>query len=310
MLRRRQFLHFGAAAIAASGLGLSARPGASDARQIQRPIPGSGESIPVIGMGTSRTFDVDASDSAVAPLREVMAAFFEAGGSVIDSSPMYGKAEARVGDILRDLDPRPPVFAATKVWTRGREEGIAQMEQSSRRMAVERFDLIAVHNLVDWRTHLDTLRRWKDSGKVRYIGITTSHGRDHTELLEIMRREPLDFVQFSYNIDNRVAEEALLPTAAERGIATMINRPYQRGSLFGLTRDKALPEMAAAIDCSSWGQFFLKFILGHPAVTCIIPATSKARHMRDNMQAGFGKVPDSAEREEMLRIFRSLRAEA
>jgi diketogulonate reductase-like aldo/keto reductase len=310
MLRRRHLLQLGTGVLASQLLGLRAAAQATTDQPITRPIPSSGESLPVVGVGTSRTFDVDASDAAVTPLREVMAAFFEAGGSVIDSSPMYGKAEERVGDILRSMQPRPPVFAATKVWTRGREEGIAQMEASARRMAVERFDLIAIHNLVDWRTHLGTLRRWKEEGKVRYIGITTSHGRSHDEFLEIMREEPLDFVQFSYNIDDRVAEEALLPTAAERGIATMINRPYQRGSLFGLTRGKPLPELAAAIDCSSWGQFFLKFILGHPAVTCVIPATSKLHHMQDNMQAGFGKLPDAGQREEMLRIFESLKAAA
>ncbi|MBN7796427.1 aldo/keto reductase [Parahaliea mediterranea] len=309
MFNRRQLLQFTAAAMAARALGPTAAS-ASQATTITRPIPSSGERVPVIGMGTSRTFDVDASDEAIAPLREVLEAFFQAGGSVIDSSPMYGKAESRVGDILRALSPRPPVFAATKVWTRGRDEGIAQMQQSAQRMAVDRFDLIAVHNLVDWRTQLDTLKRWKEEGKVRYIGVTTSHGRDHADILQVMRSEPLDFVQFSYNIDDRAAERELLPTAAERGIATMINRPYQRGSLFGLTRDQALPEVAADLDCASWGQFFLKWIMGHPAATCVIPATSKMRHMQDNMQAGFGKLPDAAQREEMLRVFQSLQASA
>lgn len=308
MLDRRQLLQLTATVLAARALGAGAATKAGDA--ITRPIPSSGEKIPVIGMGTSRTFDVDDSDAALEPLKEVLAAFFEAGGSVIDSSPMYGKAEARVGDILRAMEPRPEVFAATKVWTQGREEGIAQMQQSAERMAVERFDLIAVHNLVDWKTQLDTLKRWKDEGKVRYIGITTSHGRDHADVLQVMRSEPLDFVQFSYNIDDRTAEEALLPTAADRGIATMINRPYQRGSLFGLTRDKPLPEVATDIDCKSWGQFFLKFIMGHPAATCVIPATSKVKHMKDNMQAGFGRLPDADQRKEMLQVFQSLQGEA
>ncbi|WP_116368852.1 aldo/keto reductase [Parahaliea mediterranea] len=310
MLKRRQLLQLSATAAAAAGLGLSIQGRANTPALITKTIPSSGEAIPVIGMGTSRTFDVDASDEAIAPLQDVLAAFFKAQGSVIDSSPMYGKAESRVGDILRNMAARPPVFAATKVWTEGREAGITQMEESARRMAVEKFDLIAVHNLTDWQTQLDTLKRWKAEGKVRYIGITTSHGRDHDEFLEVMRSEPLDFVQFSYNIDDRAAEEALLPTAAERGIATMINRPFQRGSLFGITRDKALPEVAADIDCNSWGQFFLKFILSHPAATCVIPATSKLHHMEDNMQANFGRLPDAAQREEMLRAFAALQADA
>jgi diketogulonate reductase-like aldo/keto reductase len=204
------------------------------------------------------------------------------------------------------MEKPPKLFAATKVWTTGREQGIAQMEESARRMNVQRFDLIAVHNLQDWKTHLDTLKNWKKEGKVRYIGITTSHGRDHEGLLQIMRSEPLDFVQFSYNIQDRVAEQALLPLAQDRGIATMINRPYQRGALFGKSRGHELPDLAAELDCSSWGQFYLKFILGHPAVTCIIPATAKAQHMADNMRANFGRLPDPAQREEMLRIFGAL----
>jgi diketogulonate reductase-like aldo/keto reductase len=302
MLRRRHLLQLGGTLLAAQGLGLRAQTGTPPA--ITRAIPGSGEALPVIGMGTSRTFDVDRD--AAAPLQAVMDAFFRAGGSIIDSSPMYGKAEARVGDILRGLSPRPPVFAATKVWTSGREAGIAQMEESARRMAVERFDLIAVHNLVDWRTHLETLRRWKDEGRVRYIGITTSHGRNHDEFLQVMRSEPLDFVQFSYNIDDRVAEQALLPTAAERGIATMINRPYQRGALFNRSRGKPLPPLAAELDITSWGQFYLKYILGHPAVTCIIPATASVTHMQDNMRANFGRLPNPEQRAEMLRLFQQL----
>jgi diketogulonate reductase-like aldo/keto reductase len=273
---------------------------------IQRPIPSSGELLPVMGMGTSRTFDTAADAESLAKLTGVMQAFIDGQGTVIDSSPMYGNAETRVGDVLRAMEKPPKLFAATKVWTTGREQGIAQMEESARRMNVQRFDLIAVHNLQDWQTHLNTLKNWKKEGKVRYIGITTSHGRDHEELLQIMRSEPLDFVQFSYNIQDRVAEQALLPVAQDRGIATMINRPYQRGALFGKSRGHELPDLAAELDCSSWGQFYLKFILGHRAVTCIIPATAKAHHMDDNMQANFGRLPDAAQREEMLRIFGSL----
>jgi diketogulonate reductase-like aldo/keto reductase len=262
--------------------------------------------LPAIGMGTSRTFDTANDAESLARLTGIIKLFFDRQGRVIDSSPMYGEAESRVGDVLRKLEDHARVFAATKVWTRGREQGIEQMQASARRMNVETFDLISVHNLVDWRTQLDTLKRWKQEGKVRYIGITTSSGRDHKELIEIMRNEPLDFVQFSYNIANLTAENELLPFAQDKGIATMINRPFQRGSLFRASKGKPLPELAKAIDCNSWGQFYLKFILGHPAVTCSIPATSKPKHMLDNMQANFGRVPDQQQRMEMLKIFKQL----
>ena len=304
MINRRQMLQLSATVLAGHSLGATAS--STPLPLIQRPIPSSGELIPVMGMGTSRTFDTSGDAQSLARLTEVMQVFFDGRGTVIDSSPMYGNAESRVGDVLRAMQPEPKIFAATKVWTTGREQGITQMEESARRMNVKRFDLIAVHNLQDWKTHLATLKRWKEEGRVRYLGITTSHGRNHAELLDIMRSEPLDFVQFSYNIENRVAEKALLPLARERGIATMINRPYQRGALFAKSRGHDLPGIAADLDCNTWGQFFLKFILGHPAVSCIIPATAKPHHMADNMQANFGRVPDAAQRQEMLRIFGSL----
>ena len=305
MLNRRQALQLGISIAAYSALGLKAEE-SSAGPLITRPIPSSGEAVPVIGMGTSRTFDTGDDAQTLTQLSEVMRAFFDGGGTIIDSSPMYGNAESRVGDVLRQMQPSPEVFAATKVWTNGEAEGIAQMEESGRRMNVERFDLIAVHNLKDWRTHLDTLKAWKSEGKVRYLGITTSHGRDHGELLEIMEKESLDFVQFSYNMEDRAAESRLLPLAADRGIATMINRPYQRGALFGKARGKELPEIAQELGCASWGQFFLKWIMGHPAATCVIPATSKVHHMQDNMQANFGRLPTSEEREAMLQAFSSL----
>ncbi len=216
MIKRRQVLQLGAGLFVGQALwrgGEAMAAGAESSAVIQRPIPSSGELLPVIGMGTSRTFDAAADAASLASLEEVMQAFLAGGGTVIDSSPMYGNAESRVGDLLRAMPNRPPLFAATKVWTTGREEGIAQMEESARRMAVERFDLIAVHNLLDWRTQLATLKQWKAEGKVRYIGITTSHGRDHDQFLQVMREEPLDFVQFSYNIEDRVAEKKLLPLA-------------------------------------------------------------------------------------------------
>ena len=308
MIKRRKVLQYSAGMLAAHSMGLRAEEtaGAAGPAPITRPVPSSGELLPVMGMGTSRTFDTSGDAASLANLTEVLRAFFSAGGTVIDSSPMYGSAESRVGDVLREMPLYAKVFAATKVWTTGREQGIAQMEESARRMNVERFDLIAVHNLVDWKTQLNTLKSWKDAGRVRYIGITTSHGRDHDALLDIMAREPLDFVQFSYNIEDRVAEERLLPTAQDRGIATMINRPFQRGSLFSRTRNQDLPALAAELGCSSWAQYFLKFILGHPGVTCIIPATSKVSHMKENMQANFGPVPDTAQHADMLRLFAAL----
>ena len=307
MIKRRQLLQISAGLLISQALGLRAEASASPTlRLIQRAIPSSGELLPVMGMGTSGTFDTEGDPASLATLQEVLQAFFDGGGTVIDSSPMYGNSESRVGDVLRAIPQRPKLFAATKVWTTGRQQGIAQMEESARRMNVERFDLIAVHNLQDWQTHLETLKNWKAEGKVRYIGITTSHGRDHEEFLHVMRTQPLDFVQFSYNIADRAAERELLPVAAERGIATMINRPYQRGALFARSRGKELPALAAELDCSSWGQFYLKYILGHPAVTCIIPATASVHHMVDNMRANFGRLPDARQRAEMLRLFEHL----
>ncbi len=305
MIKRRELLQLSTALLAGQSLQLRADVPAT-LPLIQRPIPSTGELLPVMGMGTSRTFDTAGDPASLAPLLEVMQAFFAGGGTAIDSSPMYGNAESRVGDVLRAMPEPPTLFSATKVWTTGRQQGVAQMEESARRMNVERFDLIAVHNLQDWQTHLETLKQWKEQGKVRYIGITTSHGRDHAALLEIMRRQPLDFVQFSYNIEDRTAEQELLPVAAERGIATMINRPYQRGALFSKSRGKELPSLAADLDVTSWGQFYLKYILGHPAVTCIIPATASVAHMADNMRANYGRLPDPQQRAEMLRLFEQL----
>ena len=303
MLTRRQLLKLAATMLAMPASSLLAQ---TQLALIQRKIPSSGEFLPAIGMGTSRTFDTANDVESLARLTGIIKIFFDRQGRVIDSSPMYGEAESRVGDVLRTLKNQSRVFAATKVWTPGREQGIEQMQESARRMNVEIFDLIGVHNLVDWQTQLETLKRWKIEGKVRYIGITTSSGRDHKELIKIMRNEPLDFVQFSFNIGNLTAEEELLPLAQDKGIATMINCPFQRGSLFRVSKGKPLPTLAKAIDCNSWGQFYLKFILGHPAVTCLIPATSKPKHMLDNMQANFGRVPDQQQRAEMLKIFKQL----
>ena len=273
---------------------------------IKHQIPSTGESIPVIGMGTSRTFDVGDDPAVLTQLSQVMQAFFDNGGAVIDSSPMYGSSEMMIGKLLKTVTDKDKLFAATKVWTYGKQSGIDQMQQSMRLMGVQVMDLMQIHNLRDWKIHLPTLRQMKEAGKIRYIGITTSHGRSHNELMQIMRTEKLDFVQFTYNIGNRTVEDSLLPLAADRGIATLINRPFQRGTLFRKVKGKALPEWTAEFDCQSWGQFFLKFVVSHPAVTCVIPATSKVHHMQDNMAANFGRLPSASVRKRMLRYFERL----
>ena len=277
-----------------------------DRQPITHTIPSSGERIPVIGMGTSRTFDVPEGSASISRLGQVLQAFFDNGGAVIDSSPMYGNAETIVGNLLKTISNRETLFAATKVWTYGRQSGIDQMQLSMQRMGVGVMDLMQIHNLRDWKIHLPILREWKQEGKIRYIGITTSHGRSHSDLMQIMRTEELDFVQFSYNIGNRTVENNLLPMAADRGIATLINRPYQRGALFRSTKGKTLPEWAKEFDCKSWGQFFLKYVVSHPAVTCVIPATSKVHHMKDNMAANFGKLPSASMRKRMEQYFERL----
>jgi diketogulonate reductase-like aldo/keto reductase len=279
---------------------------AAQSTAIKKTIPSSGERLSVIGLGTSRTFDVDSDHAVTSPLMEVMQAFFDNDGQLIDSSPMYGSAEAVTGALVKQAKNRQRFFSATKVWTNGKGKGIEQMERSMQRLGVEQIDLMQIHNLVDWQTHIDTLVDWKAEGRIRYIGITTSHGRYHDKLEKILLQLPLDFVQFSYNILNRTVEQRLLPIAREKSIATLINRPYQRGSLFRRVKGKPLPAWAAEFDCASWGQFFLKFIAAHPAVTCIIPATSKLKHMVDNMAAGYGRLPDEATRQRMIRLIETL----
>ncbi len=304
-LNRRQFLkRFG---LLAAGMTLMPKVAFSETRKpITQVIPSSGERIPVIGMGTSRTFGIGDDPAMMAQLGQVLQTFFENGGTVIDSSPMYGSAEMVVGKLLKTMPDMGAVFAATKVWTYGRQSGIDQMHRSMQLMGVRVMDLMQIHNLRDWKIHLPTLREWKDEGKIRYIGITTSHGRFHTELMQIMRTEELDFVQFSYNIGNRVVEDSLLPLAADRGMATLINRPFQRGALFRKTKGETLPKWASEFDCESWGQFFLKYIASHPAVTNVIPATSKVYHMRDNMGANFGRLPSASMRKRMEQYFEKL----
>ncbi|MFL6647511.1 MAG: aldo/keto reductase [Sulfurifustaceae bacterium] len=276
------------------------------APMLRRPIPKSGETLPVIGLGTYQTFDVGAAESERAPLRDVLREFVQRGGSVVDSSPMYGRAESVAGDVAQAIGVQKRLFLATKVWTSGREAGIRQMEQSFRRMRTDRMDLMQVHNLLDWRTHLATLRTWKEQGKVRYIGVTHYTESAYDDLARVLETEDLDFVQLNYSIVEREAEQRMLPLAQVRRVAVIVNRPFAQSGLFSRVRGKSLPPWAAEIDCASWAQFFLKFIVSHPAVTCAIPATSQLRHLVDNMQAGVGRLPDAPTRERMARYVAEL----
>ena len=272
-----------------------------------RQIPRTGEAIPTIGLGTWQTFDVGDAPTERAPLAEVLETFLGGGGRVIDSSPMYGRAEGVVGELLAARPgsataPHPLLFPflATKVWTRGRAEGAAQMRRSMQLMRTQRMDLMQVHNLVDWRTHLETLRAWKKEGLVRYIGVTHYQLGAFGDLERIATKESIDFVQLPYSIVTRDAEARLLPAAAASGVAVLVMRPFEEGALFTRVRGKPLPPWAADFDCASWAQFFLKFILGHTAVTCPIPATASAKHVADNLGAGRGRLPDAATRKKMI----------
>lgn len=272
----------------------------------RRAIPRGGESIPVIGLGTSRTFDVGASDSARAPLREVLKRFVECGGSVVDSSPMYGRAEVAVGDLAVDLGIPSKLFYATKVWTSGQKSGVRQMQESFRRMRVRHMDLMQIHNLQDLQTHTETLAKWKREGLVRYVGITHYHAGAHAELERLIRSKTYDFVQVNYSLDEREADRRLLPAAQEAGVAVLVNRPFGAGGLFRRVRGEPLPGWAAEIGCASWAQIFLKWIVSHSAVTCAIPATSNPKHLVDNMAAGLGVQPDAGMRRRMAEVFDKL----
>lgn len=295
--------------LAAGAVGVMWRPGRAAPRpqsMLQRPIPASGELLPAIGLGTSRTFDVGASPAERGPLREVLRRFIAYGGTLVDTSPMYGSAETVVGDLSAGLGVRRELFLATKVWTSGREAGIRQMQQSMRRLRSERLDLIQVHNLVDTDTQLATLRAWKEAGRVRYLGVTHYHRGAYDELERVLRRQPLDFVQLNYSLAERDAAQRLLPLAAERRIAVIVNRPFARGSLFRRVRGRPLPQWCADFDCHSWAQLFLKYVLSHPAVTCAVPATDKPRHLVDNMDAGYGRLPDRSQRRRMEQLIDAL----
>ena len=256
-----------------------------------RPIPCSGATLPVVGCGTWLGFDVGRAPQEMPRRGEVLAALFAMGGRVIDSSPMYGSSEQVVGDVLQKAGSHEQAFLATKVWTTGRQAGIAQMERSMTLLRTPRIDLLQIHNLLDWQVHLATLREWKAQGRIDSIGVTHYTDSAHGELERVMRAEPLDFVQFNYSIADRAAERRLLPLAAERGIAVLINLPFGGGTVLRTLRQRPLPGWAEEIGCASWNQLLLKFVLSQPAVTCVIPGTSNPQHMRDNAAAGDGDLP-------------------
>lgn len=303
---RRRFLQ-GALAGGAS-LALPFVPGiAAPAGMIRRAIPVSGERIPAIGMGTWVTFNVGSSDVLRRQRAEVLRVFFERGGGMIDSSPMYRSSQEVVGWCLDRLGRPPGLISATKVWTPfGESDARAEIAEARRLWGVTRFDVMQIHNLVDWERHLPVLLEEKRAGRIRYVGITTSHGLRHVEMARIMRDRPIDFVQVTYNILDREAEARLLPFAAERGLGVIVNRPFRQKGLFRLFAHKPLPMWAGEFDCENWAQFFLKFVISHPAVTCAIPATSRIDHMRENMGAMYGRLPDPDLRRRMVRYVESL----
>jgi diketogulonate reductase-like aldo/keto reductase len=264
---------------------------ASTPKMNTRPIPSTGEALPVIGCGTYVGFDHAPGTPEYALLPGVVGALLDAGGKVLDSSPMYGRAEATTGELLAASGRRGAAFLATKVWTQGRAEGVRQMEASMRLLRADRIDLMQIHNLLDWRTHLATLRAWKEAGRIRYLGITHYSASAYAEVEAVLRSEKLDFLQINYALDDREAERRVLPLAAERGVAVIVNMPFGGGGLLRGLLGKPLPPWAAEIGCASWAQLLLKFVLSHPAVTCAIPGTRRREHMEDNARAGFGSVP-------------------
>ncbi|MEP6582857.1 MAG: aldo/keto reductase [Ginsengibacter sp.] len=271
---------------------------------IQRIIPSTNESLPVIGLGTWKTFD--AAEDKYPTLRKVLDEMHNAGGSLVDSSPMYGRAEEVIGEITGDVNNQDSLFYATKVWTTGKMEGIRQMESSLKKMKRSVMDLIQVHNLIDWKTHLKTLQRWKEEGTVRYVGITHYTDSMHAELERVLINEKIDFVQFNYSILSRNAEERLLPAAESNGVATLINRPFGEGSMFQIVKGKPLPSWARELEITNWGSFFLKYIIAHPAVTCVIPATGNPEHAAENFKSALGNLPDRAIRKKMVEYISSL----
>lgn len=289
---RRAFLHASGLTLAAAAASRVWAAPPETPRMLTRPIPSTQEPLPVIGMGTWQTFDVGPDAAEQAPLEEVLRTFVALGGTLVDSSPMYGRSEEVVGTLAVKTGLLPKLFLATKVWTSGKAEGIRQMEDSLRKLRAQRVDLMEVHNLVDAATHLDTLRAWKEEGRVRYVGVTHYTASAHGAVAKLLQSRTVDFVQINYSVGEREAEQRLLSVARERGVAVIANRPFAGGGLLQRLQRKPLPAWAAELDCDSWAQLLLKFVISHPAVTCAIPATSKPRHLRDNMKAGLGRLPD------------------
>ena len=281
-----------------AALALGAEP--DRAPLLRRSIPSSGQLLPVIGVGTAVVYDVDASDAKFALLVETMRTFLAQGGAVIDTAPTYGRAEKCLGEIFRRIGGRERAFLATKISTIGEQAGVDGVAASLRNLGTDRIDLLQVHNIRDTEVHLRTIRRLQDEGKVRYAGITTSFRNTYEEYERIMRREKLDFIQIDYALDNRTAEERILPLARDRGMAVLINLPFGRGRLFSKARGRPLPAWASEIDCSSWAQFFLKFVLAHPAVTAVIPGTDRPEYALDNLNAARGRIPDAKMRERIV----------
>jgi diketogulonate reductase-like aldo/keto reductase len=283
-----------------------AQANAESSAILTRAISSSGEKLPVIGVGPWQAVDVDLTSDTRRQLEEVLSLFVKRGGRVIDTSPMYGRAEDVIGELATELGIRDKLFLATKVWTRGKENGIKSMERSMTLLRAKRIDLMQVHNLVDVQTQLATLREWKAQGRIRYLGITHYEAGAFADVEKIMRSEKLDFVQINYSLMEREAEQRVLPLAQERGIAVIVNRPFGGGDLFNRTRSKPLPDWAAEFDCRSWAQFFLKWIVANSAVTCAIPATDKPRHLEDNMGGGTGRLPEAKMRQRMVELVSSL----
>jgi diketogulonate reductase-like aldo/keto reductase len=284
------------AGAAAAATGLRAQPMNAPAI-MTRPIPSSGEALPVVGLGTWQTFDLGPSTAERAAIAKVLETFVALGGKVIDSSPMYGRSEEVAGDLTAAIRPSPALFIATKVWTSGREAGIRQMEESMRKLRVKAIDLMQVHNLLDVDTHLDTLDRWKREGRVRYTGVTHYTASGAEDVARVIERRKVDFVQINYSVAERDAEKRLLPLARDRGVAVIANRPFAGGDVFRKVRGKPVPAWASEIDCESWAQVMLKFVVSHPALTCAIPASDNPDYTRDNMKAGYGRMPDAKMRE-------------
>jgi len=305
-MTRAAFLRLSAGAIAACALGGCALQSIASPAMRTRAIPSTGEPLPVIGLGTYQGFDVAPGSAAYAQLPEVLRALFAAGGSVIDSSPMYGRAEATTGELLAASGSRSKAFLATKVWTRGHAEGLRQIEESLRLLRADPIDLMHVHNLRDIANELAILRELKAAGRIRYVGATTSFERQYEAVEAMMRRETLDAIQIDYAPDNRKAGERVIPLAMDRGMAVFINLPFGRGRVFRATEGKPLPAWAAEIDAVTWPQLVLKYIVSNPAVTCAVPGMAQVRYVDDNMKAAEGRLPDAAMRRRMEQFFDAL----